>query len=154
VLSVEALEDEVLELRKELQAEEEQSTSESEEDLDEIKDCIDGANDAIEMGGVGKRAVKGIATIMGDAPRLSNHLRVEGSRIRDLRRTLIKAQTALHTWIEGPVASEAYETAQKGRSGGNPQMWVAALTSSVVDLLVSRQSCKTFKASEYGLDWE
>ncbi|KAJ2911780.1 hypothetical protein MD484_g8634, partial [Candolleomyces efflorescens] len=154
-LTVDTLEHEVLELRNELLADERRQSSEDlEGDVDDIKDCVDGANNVIEMGGIGKRVVAGIGTIMGDAPRLSNHLRMEGSKIREVRRTLIKAQTAIRVWIEGAVAEEAHSTAQMRRVSGGRRSWVAELTNSIVDMLVNRRSSCVFQASKYGLEWE
>jgi hypothetical protein len=112
MLSVEALEEEILELRMELRAEE--KWEEEDIDFDEIKDSIDEANEVVERGGVGQRALSGIGAIIEDAHRLSAHIKLESGRLRGFCQSLIKAQTSLRSWIEGPVANEAYKAAKKG----------------------------------------
>ncbi|KAJ2911682.1 hypothetical protein MD484_g8731, partial [Candolleomyces efflorescens] len=153
-LTIEAIEDEVLELRAEIQAEEEMQ-DEEDDDYQEIRDNIDEAHDAVENGGVGETALVGVAAIVKDARLLLLHVQRQSNRLRELRRSLIKAQTALRSWVEGPVAQEAYHAANKGRSAGDgaKQSWVSKLTNDIVDMLVAKQKKRLFKAKDYGLKW-
>ncbi|KAJ2921956.1 hypothetical protein H1R20_g15136, partial [Candolleomyces eurysporus] len=151
-LGAEALEEEVLELRKELLAVEAME-GEDTIDCDGLKDLLEEANGAVELGGIGRRAVKGIRSIIKDAHRLSSHLSQEANRLRYGRRTLIKAQVNIRLWIDGPVKDEAYRAARKGRALGANQTWVSKLTNSIIDMLVHRRAQQTFRAADYGIEW-
>ncbi|KAJ2912586.1 hypothetical protein MD484_g7826, partial [Candolleomyces efflorescens] len=155
-LTVEAIDHEVLELRAELRAEEIMQEDDGEDvDLDALKESIDGANDAVETGGVSEPAIVGIYRIIKDARQLSDHILLEASKLRSFRRSLIKAQTSVRTWIEGPVAEGAYIAAMNDRSAGAGarQTWLSRLTNHVVDMLVSKTRKRTFRSKEYGVSW-
>ncbi|KAJ2934226.1 hypothetical protein H1R20_g2866, partial [Candolleomyces eurysporus] len=151
-LTVDALEEELLDLRNEIQAVEE-SEHQTEASYDELKDSLQKANNAIELGGIGRNAVKGIGSIIDDAQRLSLHMAQEANRLRSARRTLIKAQVGVRWWIEGPVADAADRAARRKRTSADGQNWVSKLTNTMVDMLVCKQASKTFRATDYGLDW-
>ncbi|RXW16849.1 hypothetical protein EST38_g9008 [Candolleomyces aberdarensis] len=153
LLTVDALEEEVLELRQELQAMEEVD-GDDEEPYEDIKAILDDANEAIGMGGVGRRALDGISIIVKDAHRLSRHIGREENRLRMTRTTLIRSQTAMRMWIESSVAEEATSVAQQTRPKGGRRSWLSNLTNQVVDMLVHREGRKVFKGSDYGVFWD
>jgi hypothetical protein len=138
----------------ELQAKDEEE-DEDESCYDAVKDSVDEANEAIETGKIDKEALAGVETILEDAHRLSRHMKLQSNKLREIRRTLIKAQTALRFWIEGPVAGEAYKVARKGRYAGvgQTQSWVSKLTNHVLDMMGSKHARRKFRATDYGLKW-
>ncbi|KAJ2914453.1 hypothetical protein MD484_g5959, partial [Candolleomyces efflorescens] len=154
MLSGEALEDEILQLRRETQVIERVQAAKV--DLDQLKETIDHANDAVERGGVGNRALRGIGAIMEDAHRLSAHINLTSAKLRGLRQSLIKAETSIRRWIEGPVADQAQRAAEKGRSSGHGanQSWVSKVTNHVIEMLVSKLGRRIFRARDYGLAWD
>ncbi|KAJ2918799.1 hypothetical protein MD484_g1636, partial [Candolleomyces efflorescens] len=154
VLTVDNLEDEILELRMELLAEEDHNEGDEVEDVSFLKDSIDTASDAVDLGGIGERAVRGIASIMANAMSLSKCTMLEAHRIREHRKTLIKAHAGLRSWIEGPVAKEARKVADRKRAGGGRRSWVGDVTDAVIDMLLSKKLRRSFKASDFGLAWE
>ncbi|KAJ2915573.1 hypothetical protein MD484_g4825, partial [Candolleomyces efflorescens] len=151
-LSVDTLEEELLELRQELLAVE-ASKKQAKIPFKDIKKSLDQASSAIEIGGIGRKALKGVEDIIEDVQRLSVHIKSESNRLRGARRTLIKAQVSLRWWIEGPVAEEARKAAQTPRMPTGVQNWVGRLTNNMVEMLVFKRASKTFRAMDYGLDW-
>lgn len=72
------------------------------------------------------------------------------------RITLIRAQTAMRSWVEGPVEKEVTSIAQqtRPRPKGGRETWLSNLTNHVVDMLVHRTHRKVFKSSDYVKLWE
>ncbi|RXW19796.1 hypothetical protein EST38_g6063 [Candolleomyces aberdarensis] len=97
---VDALEEEVLDLRMELQAmaDLEALDEDDEGTYEDIKDSLDGANEAIELGGTGPSALDGIGTIVKAGHKLSRYIGQEENRLRMMRMTLIRSQTAMRGW--------------------------------------------------------
>ncbi|KAJ2924203.1 hypothetical protein H1R20_g12884, partial [Candolleomyces eurysporus] len=80
-LTVDALEEEVLDLRQELQVMDD-IDGDDEDTHEDIRATLNDANESIELGGIGRRALAGIGTIIKDAHRLSRHIKQEENRLR------------------------------------------------------------------------
>ncbi|KAJ2924235.1 hypothetical protein H1R20_g12861, partial [Candolleomyces eurysporus] len=156
LLTVDTLEEEILQLRMELQAmtDLEELDEDDGDAYEDIKHGLDGANEAIELGGIEHSALDGVGTIVKGARRLSRHIGREENRLRMTRTTLIKSQTAVRGWLEGPVAEEAASVARQARPKGGRKSWLSTLTNQVVEMLVHRVGSKVFRGSDYGLSWE
>ncbi|KAJ2933501.1 hypothetical protein H1R20_g3595, partial [Candolleomyces eurysporus] len=137
-LTVDALEEEVLDLRQELQAMDD-IDGDDKDTHEDIRATLNDANKSIELGGIGRRALAGIGTIIKDVHRLSRHIKREENQLRMTQMTLIRAQTAMRA---------------KQDPKGRQQSWLSALTNQVVNMLVHREGRKVFKGSDYGMSWD
>lgn len=79
-LTVDTLAEEVLDLRRELQACDDMDTDDD-ETYEDIKTSLDEANQAVGLGGIRRRALDGIKAIAQDSHRLSQHIEREVYRL-------------------------------------------------------------------------